>query len=537
METTRAPVVTPAPAVEGPAPAAVGAAPTTDTSNASLLTALGLATTASMPPITELASLLPSLGSVGTVVLDALAPDAAVALATAHSSLDWVSEWLATGDPVTGREPALAVQSDAAAGQPTTFEEAMSMHARGVAMVNRVFESARSIVPDPEAGPDSRPTLLHNSVEWLDEGEANLVILSPTHDGAQRGVAAGNQAYFDTRAAWGADATYDPTLDSAGKAKNNGGITTAPAGVLGSMDGTELRLFQPAARSETDLIATVIHEVQHDADQHGPGAAMDGGTAPETAPIGTASDKYHEKYRSEFRAYWLQDPPGSEKDWFAAPDVPIQSQFGVSASVNGAVQTVATDFAIERQADIFRQLMGTPPSNLVWFDPISQIALVPYGWAAYYYVTDPAFKLMVDTFVEVESGNPVNSVRIQALSDAIEQGDEGAIDQAVAALDGVDRAALYDLWVTDPFWRRAVEMLGEEAAESVRLAATETRDEAPADDEGTVAVQRGETLVDLAERFLGDPERAAELAELNHLPLSSINAPLTTNARILLPES
>lgn len=537
METSRAPVVTPAPVVEGPAPAAVGASPAAGTSNASLLTALGLATTAVIPPIAELASLLPSLGSVGTVVLDALAPDAAVELATAHASLDWVAEWLATGDPVTGRAPALATQPTAAAGQPATFEEAMSIHERDLAMVDRVFASARSIVPDPESGPDSRPTLLHNSVEWLDEGEADLVILSPTHDGALRGAGAGKVAFFDTRASWGAGATYDPTLDAAGKAGNNAGIQFQLAGVVGTMDGSRMKVYNPAAFPESMLVETLIHEVQHDADQHQTGDLWDQGSAASITTDGSAPNGLFEAYRSEFRAYWMENPPGSADDHFGEPKASVAVQFMLPAKINGVVETVTTSFVTQRQADIFAHLVGVFPPDLQWYNPTTGRFFGAYGYIAHFYVADPAFRQMVDSTFELDTGNPVNSVRIQALSMAIETLNDDLIADAVEALDPVDRAVLRDRGTSDPLWQQAAQTLGSAPALELRLSIESETVVDGGEEAGTVVVQPGDTLTTLAERFLGGEERVPELAALNHLDPNSIEQVLTPGTRILLPES
>lgn len=411
------------------------------------------------------------------------------------------------------------------------------MHARDVAMVERVFASARSIVPDPEAGPDSRPTLLHNSVEWLDEGEANLVILSPTHDGALRGVAAGSTAYFDTRASWGADATYDPTLDSAGKAKNNEGIKKQLSGVVGSMGGSTMTLYQPSTRAETELVETVIHEVQHDADQHGTDERWDQESAEGITTDGSAPNWVYESYRSEFRAYWLENPPGSIDDDFGDPKGQVAKQLTIPAMVNGAVEMVTTAFVTQRQADIFAHLMGGFPADLQWYNPTTGKFFGAYGYVAHFYVADPSFRQFVDSTFELDTGNPLNSVRIQDLSMAIDTGNDGVIEDAVAALDPLDRAVLRDRGTSDAMWKRAAESLGGDYARELRLGIESESVVDAGEQAGTVVVQPGDTLTTLAERYLGGAERVAELAELNGIELNTLDEVLATGTRIHLPES
>lgn len=542
MELERSPAVQSAPAVSAPEVGATGAATAPGTSNQSLLAALGLSGGAALPPVSSLAALLPSLGPVGAVVLDALPVCDAVSLASENQSLEWAREWLQTADELTGRAGAPAPLP----GAPTTQAEALAEHVVDVARVEAVFNSARSITPDANAGA-SRPALLKNSVEWVDAGEAECVVLSPTHDGQLRGGPANHHAYFDARAPLGAPAAYDPALDAAGLAKDNSGIVFQFPGVMGSMDGTTLTLYSPASFSEAELVETLIHEVQHDADQTG--GAMDLGEAPGLTSGNTAPNMYYETYRSEFNAYSLEEPAGCADDDYASEDGPA-TQREVVAMVSGKLMGATTEFWNARQASIFAQLISPEPPDHVWIDPSSDRWATPYAYVAHYFVADPNFRRMVNNLDVVRSGNRVNSPRIQTLWDAIEAHDDPAIDAAVAALDPLDVQTLGSGSTAGEFWLFAKRELPDGRLQGLRDGLHDRRAEAraapaapgecgpvAAGSPGTVVVQAGDTLVRLAERYLGGPERVSELAELNEIELGTEDEVLRPGQSVRLPPS
>ncbi len=576
MDLTRS--VTPAPAVT-PEPPTSSQAPASAGSNQALLASLGLAGGAAALPVDSLAALLPTLGPVGAVVLDALPVPTAVQLALTMSTVPWVSDWLGEADELSGRSATAAVGSQLGAGAtnagtgaggqggeaasglaaalvpqaqvptmpgpfknaPATQAEALARHVADEAKVAAVMASARSIVVDPEAG-ESRPALLKNSVEWIDDGLAELRVLSLTHDGHLRPEGnAGKLAWFDERARFGAPATYDASVDASGTPTNDAGIEMQFAGVVGTMgnDGV-LTLYGPTLFPESLLVETLIHEVQHDADQTG-GAWSRGQGAP-TCTDTAASSGYFEAYRSEFNAYWLEQPEGSQADDFAPAKDPA-ANVAVSAKTPNGVQTVATDFDNARQASIFAHLVGATPPGADWGSPSTDWTRT-YSYVPYFYVVDPAFKSTVDALNAVTSGNQVNSPRIQALWDAFASHDPGAVAVAVTELEALDRETLGSGDTAGDFWRFAKKEMPAEAAdlrtqlrpETSAQDVTDTCD-GPAEETtpGTVVVQPGDTLLSLSDRYLGDPNRVAELADLNGLVFGTSSEQLTPGQRLRIP--
>lgn len=557
---TPAPAVSPEPPTSSPASASAG-------SNQALLASLGFAGGAAAMPVESLAALLPTLGPVGAVVLDALPVPAAVQLALTMPTLPWVSEWLGESDALSGRSASNAGGgAGGSAGQdaaglaaalvpqaqvptmpgpfknaPATQAEALARHVADEAKVAAVMASARSIVVDPEAG-ESRPAMLKNSVEWIDDGLAELRVLSLTHDSHLRPEGdAGKFAWFDERARFGAPATYDASVDASGTPTNDAGIEMQFAGVVGTMgnDGV-LTLYGPTLFPESLLAETLIHEVQHDADQTG-GAWSRGQGAPVTTDT-AASSAYHDAYRSEFNAYWLEEPEGSQADDFASAE-DAAANVAVSAKTPAGVQTVATDFDNARQASIFAHLVGGTPPGADWGAPSAGWTR-PYSYVPYFYVVDPVFKSTVDALNAVTSGNQVNSPRIQALWDAFAAHDPGAVAVAATELESLDRQTLGTGDTAGDFWRFAKQEMPAEAADlraqlRPETSAQEVDDtcDGPADETtpGTVVVQPGDTLLSLADRYLGDPGRVGEIALLNDLRSPEWRAPLTPGQRLRIP--
>jgi hypothetical protein len=186
------------------------------------------------------------------------------------------------------------------------------------------------------------------------------------------------------------------------------------------------------------LRETIIHEVQHDADQTWPGQRW-------ADPAGTATNDY----KSEFRSYWIENGEGSPSDQYGSSLSPAVNTQRVSFTdpASGATTTVATSFKNLRQENIFWHLVNSG-----------------YGYVPQNYVQVPAFKAMADAFDQPFGGNLVNSVRIQALSDALAACNSGmnesdpAVERmltASGALDSLDRQYLRNDDLSKDFWAQA----------------------------------------------------------------------------------
>ncbi|MDP6932690.1 MAG: hypothetical protein QGG40_07220, partial [Myxococcota bacterium] len=320
----------------------------------------------------------------------------------------------------------------------------------GVQLVEDVVKEGLATTVDPDAGYNSTDNLFHNAAEWLDYGEADVVVLSPTHDSAER-VGSGEVALFDPTSSWreeGAD--YD---------ENDLGDTTQveheSSTLLGSLssDGETLTLVDPPSKHKDNLKETMIHEVQHDADQHGGvwGETPDDGRAPEWA---------YNLFLTEFRAYWYQSPEGSSEDQFgSSADTDVTNVEVVVRLSNGTTRSQATAFSNRRQQDIWMHLRGTDRPDGDWFDFTDSAWITNYAYLPFYYVLDYDFKIFVDETTQPTSGNAIGSVRIQALSECLGttcgDADMETVQQVVKDLDMLDVNFLSDRDQSAPFWLQA----------------------------------------------------------------------------------
>lgn len=429
---------------------------------------------------------------------------------------------------------------------PSTKAAALSRHQRNRDIMVRFIDSAMSVEPDPGKGFDSRANLLRNSAEWVDAGKATLKVMTPTHDAHLRpSVAADKQSYFDTRVDYETDgATYDDTLNAAGQATNDAGLDIKFASVRGSMstDGNTLTIIDPASTTENKLAAFFTHEVQHDADQHRGGEHWEvDRPAADPAALKRAPQWAYNAYQTEFRAYWMMNPEGSPPDWFGsstdnavtnvAMTVVTPGPDGVFGGGDDVTTNATTVFANKRQQDIFNHMYGGGRADGIYYR--NNAWTKSYAYLPYYYSLDPAFKAMVDAYTTPASGNLINSVRIQDLSDAIAAGGLAAVWSAADDLDDLDRVYLQDRTQSQPFWDQARSALGIFA-----LTVLENIVDVPVlgpHMPETIDVVAGDTLSAIADRYLGDIQRWPEIYRKNRKVIGANPNRIRAGMELVLP--
>ncbi len=420
---------------------------------------------------------------------------------------------------------------------PSDREEALAWHEKGRQRVERLVHSASAADAGGEGSP-TRADLLRNSVEWIKEGTIELFSVSPTHDSEER-AGEGKVAYFDRRRTYDeGGATYD-----ADPARNGGVEEVMPRG--GHMDGNALVVFDAHDQSESDLANTLIHEVQHYADK-GPDKSFQPdqggrGFAPYVAPRWA----FHQ-YQSEFRAR-VVDPVRAPD--FGSPDnvAPEQLTFRATRRAEDvdkktpAVEVQKTDVFSEQVSLVLRDMVRDPSIER-WVDYKASGHdrwLANYAYLPHYYVFDPIFRAMVNSYADRDGptgGNMVNSVRIQALAKAIQQQDIADVRWRATLLDGIDLAFLRNREQSDPFWSLVEKRLHPmEAAWLSSFVKWGGGGEESAYQQ--VATVEGDTLSLLCERYLGDPGRWTEVYEMNREVIGSSPDVLRVGLMLRMPRS
>ncbi len=342
----------------------------------------------------------------------------------------WVSRQVSQG--------AAAVQRDWLGDLMASIQRitAIAQHRTQQTRIANIIQQGLAIVVDPSKGTRNRDNLLHNSCEWIQQGHCRVVILTPTHDSTTRDPTQG-VAYFDPQVFHpnvGGDYPADPAVKVSPHLKYD------VANALGGLQpgGLVLEIINPARQSDDEIKGTLIHEVQHDADQTWPRQVW-----------AVAGGPVFNDYQSEFRAYWIENPEGSANDRFGRSSRRARNNRIVTFTdpVSGTIHTCRTRFRNRRQENIFWHLVNTG-----------------YDYVPQFYTTDRAFRRMVNSFSRPVGGNLVNSVRIQAVSQALTactpasargSAEVTALFAAVDQLDQLDRRFLSNRWRAGSFWQQA----------------------------------------------------------------------------------
>ncbi len=273
-----------------------------------------------------------------------------------------------------------------------SYARAIAYHKANVAMMVAELNAWRT-------GTD---VFLRNTAEWLQPtgGGApknNLYTCSPTHDGAARATAHGQDGKTTF---FGADklhpddsSTYEPHID--GRA---GGLRYPAAGVGGEHLDRDIWVYDPqfwGAAVVRDQI--VAHEVQHDADRHDTEEGHD--------QAYKSPEESWNRYKTEFRAYWTGQ------------------QFPTSANspLSGSA-TAPWDNA--KQKAIFDHMMATP---------VYAEFLAP-NYNGNTEVEGAHFQDLVHGYKEPEGVNLINSPRIDDFFLSLQACTPAATDMATAPL-------------------------------------------------------------------------------------------------------
>ena len=412
---------------------------------------------------------------------------------------------------------------------PASHSEAESLNAKFHGIVHDIIKSSK----DQPRQSDDRSNVLRNTAQWIDSGEASLHILTPTHDSHLREDVSGKQvALFRDGGSWRASGhSYAPY---SADGSSTSGIVTRSRTARGGLDqsGTDLTLIRPLDKS--DIEETLIHEVQHDADQHtvssddhNHGAFVEDleHFQVDVDPHKAGSWVYN-KYKTEFRAYWMGNDPAVGSAHGAPQNYTLRAEFGEEYAI------ASSSFKNRRQSDIFKMMRRMTGTRTKFLDPDSGWAHA-YSAIYHYYAFDADFKKMVDSYDRPVGGNLVNSVRIQALSEALSSRKIDAVLNAAEVLDDVDRVFLSDRKQSGPFWTQVgrtltsfddIDALAQIIESPVRSGPTVDQltttllgaaAVGASGAERTVTVEKGATLGDIAQRELGDASRWPEIYELN----------------------
>jgi hypothetical protein len=358
------------------------------------------------------------------------------------SSSGSATPWL---DAAAGEVDAAGRKAKPFEGAPKRYEDALELHTRAVDLVRGVVTNALSGHVSPNDRLDSPTLLARNAAQWLVEGgPVSLVVLTQVHDAHLRPGLDG-RGYFDTRAGLWDRGDYDPTLVD-GAARNDAGIASSDSD--GATRNGQITLRDPHTTDRSTLLATLVHEVQHVADHN----LEDQQDRPEGSdPVTTAAPWMYSRYQSEFRSYWPQ---------VRALESEPAVQRPVTVWTPDGERTARTGFENARQQAVFDALDHQPQDHV--YRTADGEWCGAYGHLVYYYAVDADYRAMVDAYVFPTGENLVLSLRIEALTRALERG--APLEAPVGALDGPDRKFLRESRHSSaaPFWELAERSLDPE---------------------------------------------------------------------------
>ena len=206
--------------------------------------------------------------------------------------------------------------------------------------------------------------------------------------------AAKGELFFD-------DNTLYPVTGSNRKAaegmkKTDAGVVVREDNESAHAQNINIRIFMDRPLNVEELKGTLIHELQHMLDSH---SEMFRESV--IQDVNRKAGDVANSYRSEFRAYWLEDADGSK---FGSPALPALNASPVVEKwwvFNWRSQ--ATAFANRRQERIFWHLANCGT----------------YPWVKPNYLQSAAFRAVVNGLTTPTGGNLINSLRIHALSSTL----------------------------------------------------------------------------------------------------------------------
>jgi hypothetical protein len=249
-----------------------------------------------------------------------------------------------------------------------------------------------------------QPLKVRNTGEWIDPAGAaknDLFVMTPTHDSLERAHANGedgNLAFFGADVQFPGDsATYSDDVD------NQAGIKYGSRTLDGTHSGKTIRLFDPENRSKKTIIATLVHEVQHDADRHDVEEGWkEAFKSPEQSWV---------RYKTEFRAWW------------------IDGDMDEHSEASGTAKNPKFDNA--KQQAIF-DMFYSSPSYGTWLKP---------NYDDNKEVGGEKFQDLIHGYKRPESINLINSTRIDDFSRALEKCGRGDKDSKKDPLKSLYAAA------------------------------------------------------------------------------------------------
>jgi hypothetical protein len=213
----------------------------------------------------------------------------------------------------------------------------------------------------------------------------------PVPDEAYKG-----ELFFDNSSIY--PATGSNRKAAEGLSKTDAGVIVRTSNETAHAQGINIRIFMDRPLDPEELKGTLIHEIQHVLDSHG--------EVFRESVINDINGKYGDvanAYRSEFRAYWLEDADGTR---FGDPAQPALNARPVVEKwwIFNNWRSEPTAFANRRQERIFWHLAtcGT------------------YPWVKPNYLHSAAFRAVVNGLATPTGGNLINSLRIRGFSTTLD---------------------------------------------------------------------------------------------------------------------